>query len=144
MFILCDTLIKQSHSEETNWSFLFLGLVINRHCIHLILGKHSENFMHRVNQRRLPVLRLLWYQCFSGFFLVLLWFASQVVQFVKNLPASEGDTRDLGSFPGSGRSPGIWNSTHSGILSWEIPWTKEPGEWAIVLGVTKSKTWLSN
>ena len=30
---------------------------------------------------------------------------------------------DLGSVPGSGRSHGEVN----GILSWEIPWTKEPG-----------------
>ena len=28
---------------------------------------------------------------------------------VKNLPASVGDTRDLGSIPGSGRSPGGGN-----------------------------------
>ena len=30
---------------------------------------------------------------------------------------------DMGSVPGSGRSHGEVN----GILSWEIPWTKEPG-----------------
>ena len=28
---------------------------------------------------------------------------------VKNLPASAGDTEDLGSFPGLGRSPGVGN-----------------------------------
>ena len=32
--------------------------------------------------------------------------ASQVVLMVKNLPASAGDVRDVGSIPGSGRSPG--------------------------------------
>ena len=32
--------------------------------------------------------------------------ASQVVLVVKNLPASAGDRRDMGSLPGSGRSPG--------------------------------------
>ena len=31
---------------------------------------------------------------------------SQVVLVVKNLPANEGDARDTGSIPGSGRSPG--------------------------------------
>ena len=31
---------------------------------------------------------------------------SQVIQTVKNLPASEGDVRDAGSIPGLGRSPG--------------------------------------
>ena len=28
---------------------------------------------------------------------------------VKNLPANTGDTRDAGSIPGSGRSPGVGN-----------------------------------
>ena len=32
--------------------------------------------------------------------------ASQMVLVVKNLPASAGDIRDVGSVPGSGRSPG--------------------------------------
>ena len=34
---------------------------------------------------------------------------------------------DLGSIPGSGRSPGKGNATHSSILAWKIPWTEEPG-----------------
>ena len=33
---------------------------------------------------------------------------------------------DLGSTPGSGRSPGEGNGNHSSILAWRIPWTKEP------------------
>ena len=28
---------------------------------------------------------------------------------VKNLPTDAGDTRDVGSFPGLGRSPGVGN-----------------------------------
>ena len=51
----------------------------------------------------------------------------QVALLVKNQPASARDTRDFGSIPGSGRSPGGGNGTHSSILAWEIPWTKEPG-----------------
>ena len=34
-----------------------------------------------------------------------LW-ASHMAQVVKNLPASEGDIRDMGYIPGWGRSPG--------------------------------------
>ena len=34
---------------------------------------------------------------------------------------------DLGSNPGSWRSPGKGNATHSSILAWRIPWTEEPG-----------------
>ena len=52
--------------------------------------------------------------------------ASQVVQWVRNLPASAGDGRDMGSIPGSGRSPGEGNGHHSNRLAWRIPWTEEP------------------
>ena len=33
------------------------------------------------------------------------FWASQVAPVVKNLPANAGDVRDMGSIPGSGRSP---------------------------------------
>ena len=46
---------------------------------------------------------------------------------VNNLPASSADTGDGHSIPGSGRSPGGGNATHSSILAWKIPWTGEPG-----------------
>ena len=32
-----------------------------------------------------------------------------MAQLAKNLPANAGDTRDMGSIPGSGRSPGEGN-----------------------------------
>ena len=34
---------------------------------------------------------------------------------------------DLGSTPGLGRSPEKKMATHSSILAWRIPWTKEAG-----------------
>ena len=43
---------------------------------------------------------------------------------MRNLPFSAGDE---GLIPGSGRSPGAGNVTHSSILAWKMPWTKEPG-----------------
>ena len=49
----------------------------------------------------------------------------------KNLPANAGDIRDVGSIPGSGKSPG---GGHSNPLQYScqenrrIPWTEEPGE----------------
>ena len=48
-----------------------------------------------------------------------------VAQLVKSLHANAGDARDLGSIPGSGRSPREGNATHSSILDWKIPWTDE-------------------
>ena len=35
---------------------------------------------------------------------------------------------DLGSIPGSGKSPGEEIATHSSILAWRIPWTEELGK----------------
>ena len=46
---------------------------------------------------------------------------------VKNLPANAGAAGDMGSIPGSGRSPGEGNGAHCSFLAWRIPWTKEPG-----------------
>ena len=34
---------------------------------------------------------------------------------------------DMGSIPGSGRSPEEEMATHSSILAWTIPWTEETG-----------------
>ena len=43
------------------------------------------------------------------------------------LPASAGDTRALGSIPGSGRSLEEGMAMPSSILPWEMPWTEDPG-----------------
>ena len=51
--------------------------------------------------------------------------ASQTVLVVKKPPAKAGDIRDVGSIPGSGRSPEEGMATHSSILTWRIPWTEE-------------------
>ena len=52
---------------------------------------------------------------------------SPVAQLVKNLSASAGDAKDLGSIPWLGRSPGEGNGNHSSILAWKISWVEEPG-----------------
>ena len=70
----------------------------------------------------------------------LYYWASQVAQVVKNPPANAGD---LGSIPGSGRSPGEGNSNPLQYSSLESP--MDGGAWwASVHGVAKSRTWLSN
>ena len=41
---------------------------------------------------------------------------------------SASNAGDLGSIPGSGRSPGEGNGiSHSSILAWRIPWMEKPG-----------------
>ena len=41
--------------------------------------------------------------------------------------ASAYNVGDLGSIPGSGRSPGEGNGNPLSILAWKIPWTEKPG-----------------
>ena len=58
---------------------------------------------------------------------------------VKNPPVNAGDTRDAGSIPGSGRSPG---GGHGNPLQYScLENSMDRGaRWAIVHGVTKSQT----
>ena len=46
---------------------------------------------------------------------------------VKNPPTNAGD---MGSTPGSGKSPGEGNANHSRVLAWKIPWAEKPEKWA--------------
>ena len=46
---------------------------------------------------------------------------------VKNPPASAGDLRDAGSFPGWEDPLEEGMAMHSSILAWRIPWTEKPG-----------------
>ena len=65
--------------------------------------------------------------------------ASQVAQVVNNLPANAGDIRDMGSFPGSGRSPRGGKGYSLQYSCLEIPMDRGAW-WAIVHGVTESDT----
>ena len=47
---------------------------------------------------------------------------------IKNLPANTEDARDMGSIPGSGRSPGEGSDNPLQYFALKIPWTEEPGE----------------
>ena len=66
----------------------------------------------------------------SGFDLKYNVWASQVELVIKNLPANARDTKDTGSIPELGRSPGVRNGNPllpENILAWKIPWTEECG-----------------
>ena len=67
--------------------------------------------------------------------------AFQVALVVKNLPANAGDIRDMGSIPGSGRSPG---GGHGNPLQYSCRQNHmdRGAWWATVHSVTKSQTWL--
>ena len=63
------------------------------------------------------------------------------VLLVKNLPASGGDGKDMGSVPGSGRFPGVGNLLWYSCL--EHPMDRGAGQ-SIVHGATESQTQLSD
>ena len=44
-----------------------------------------------------------------------------------NISLQRSKSRSVGSIPGSGRSPGEGNGSHSSILAWESPGTEKPG-----------------
>ena len=78
-------------------------------------------------------------------FMDYLWqlWASQVLLLVKNSPANSGDTRDSGSIPGLGRSPGEGNGNPFQCSCLENP--KDRGAWqAPDHRVAKSQTRLSD
>ena len=65
--------------------------------------------------------------------------ASQVAQWIKNLPANVGDIRDVGSIPGPGRSLGEGNGNPLHYSCLENPMDRAD-LWATVQGVTESDT----
>ena len=70
-------------------------------------------------------------------------YASQVALVVKNLPASAGDIRDVGSIPGSGSSPGGGHGNPLQYSCLENPMDRGSSQ-ATVHGVTESWTQLSD
>ena len=61
---------------------------------------------------------------------------------VNNSPASAGDTGDMGSIPGLGRSPGVGNGNPLQYSCLENPTDRGKG-WATVHGAAKSQTQVS-
>ena len=78
---------------------------------------------------------------------VYLW-ASQVVQWVKNLPSMQEPQESQAGSLGWEDPLGEGMATHSSILAWRIPWTEEPGRvqsiglhsWTRLKQVSSSKT----
>ena len=75
----------------------------------------------------------------SGFDLKYNVWASQVELVIKNLPANARDTKDTGSIPELGRSPGVRNGNPFQYSCLENSMDRGVW-WAIVHGATKSQT----
>ena len=75
--------------------------------------------------RVFPKIKKQW-MCICIFIYTYIW-ASQVVLVVKNLPANEGNARDMSSIPGLEYLLEEKMATHSSILACRISWTEEPG-----------------
>ena len=65
-----------------------------------------------------------------------------VIQLIKNTPANAEDTRDVGSIPGSGRSPRVGNGNPFQYSCMENSMDRGAW-WATVHKVAKSQTQLS-
>ena len=67
-----------------------------------------------MDEGRFNMKRVNFYQITLMYAVNITWmldvWASQVALVVKNLPADAGDTRDMGSIPGLGRSPEVGNN----------------------------------
>ena len=73
----------------------------------------------------------------------ILRLASQWVLVVKNLPANAGDARNMGSIPGSGRSPGVGSGNPLQYSCLEN--SMDRGSWWVTAhGTTNSQTWLND
>ena len=66
-----------------------------------------------------------------------------MVLVVKDPPANTGDAGDLGSIPGSGKSPGVGNSNPLQYSCLRNPMGRGAW-WATVMGLQKSQTQLSD
>ena len=92
--------------------------------------------------QRQPLLGILYLSFHTFFFLCIYkqyyFWASQVVLVVKGLPVSARDVRDVGSIPGSGRSPG---GGYGNLL--QDYFLENPGDsgawWAAVCMVARSQ-----
>ena len=108
--------LERSPGEGNSYPLQYFGLENSTGCIN-----------HRVEKSRTRLSDFYFTHVYLYFQMDIHIWASQVALVVKNPPANAGDTRDKGSFPGLGRSPGEGMVTHSNILAWEILWTEEPG-----------------
>ena len=79
----------------------------------------------------------------SGFDLKYNVWASQVELVIKNLPANARDTKDTGSIPELGRSPGVRNGNPFQYSCLENSMDRGVW-WAIVHGVAKNWTQLND
>ena len=69
--------------------------------------------------------------------------ASQEALVIKNLPGNAGDERDVGLIPGLGRSPRVGNGNPPQYSCLENSMDRGAW-WALVYGITKSGTHLSD
>ena len=75
--------------------------------------------------------------------LLIKFWASQMVLVVNNMPVNAGDIRDVGSVPGSGRSPGGGHGNPFQYFCLEK--SMDRGAWQVTVhGVAKSRTWLND
>ena len=111
------------YTSETFKSFQLADVLQIISCVTLI------PFMKSQGPERLPVLlsstQLVYDTC--KMYIHARWYIYPSLPGGSEGKISACKAGDLGSIPGSGRSPEKEMATHSGTLAWKIPWTEEPG-----------------
>ena len=124
--------LERSPGEGNSYPLQYFGLENSTGCIN-----------HRVEKSRTRLSDFYFTHVYLYFQMDIHIWASQVALVVKNPPANAGDTRDKGSFPGLGRSPGEGNGDPLQYSCLGNPMDR--GAWrAMVHGVTKSQTQLKD
>ena len=107
-----------------------------------LIGPYLKQTLHfGLYSSRTPYFSYIDFLDFLTYNILLLGFPCGSV--VKNLLANEGDAGDVGSIPGSGRSPGGGNDNPL-QNSWLENSMNSRAWQAVVHGAAKSGTWLSN
>ena len=125
------------NSRAGSWLYLetlvFLGLTLYHADVQLPMGRGSDNSDVPIQLCGSLVSNIPWYSpIFIGRKILVEECLEQQLASQwrwpsgKNLPANAGDAGDVGSIPGSGRSP---EGGHGNPLqySWRFPWTEDPG-----------------
>ena len=90
------------------------AMTAGHHCRTEKRGADAETPLHVAELLHTFQVNLMWTKLYMGF------------PDGSEVKASACNAGDLGSIPGSGRSPGEM-ANHFSILAWRIPWTEEPG-----------------
>ena len=117
-------------------------LVSGDSVIHSHIHSFSESFVIQITTDYWVEFPVLYSRCFGVIAIIYIYISCRCGlskwHSGKKSPANAGDTREVGSVPGSlGQEDPLEQeiTTHSSILTWKIPWMEGPG------GLQSTESW---